>query len=138
MALEQLTKPQFDRFCDFIYRTSGIRITENKVTLLSNRIRRRLQTGQDFDDYYRFLTSPRGDRESARFLDAITTNETFFFRTDQHFEWVRTDFLAEITEAERRGRRSPALRIWSANRNGAKPIPNSNAAPTRRITSPKT
>ena len=35
VQLEQLNKRQFDRFCDFIYRTSGIRIPENKRTLLT-------------------------------------------------------------------------------------------------------
>jgi chemotaxis protein methyltransferase CheR len=122
VQLEQLNKQQFDLFSDFIYRTSGIRMADNKLTLLSNRIRRRLQAGQDFETYYRFLTSPQGNGEIEYFLDAITTNETFFFRTDTHFEWFRTEFLGDILAAERRGGRQRSLRIWSAGcATGAEP-----------------
>jgi chemotaxis protein methyltransferase CheR len=122
VELEQLDKRQFDRFCDLIYRTSGIRVSENKMTLLSNRIRRRLQAGQDFEEYYRFLTSPQGTGEIEHFLDAITTNETFFFRTEQHFDWLKSDFLGEMTERVRRGQHPPSLRFWSAGcATGAEP-----------------
>jgi chemotaxis protein methyltransferase CheR len=122
LELQKLNKQQFDRFCDFIYRTSGIRIAENKQTLLSNRIRRRLQDGQDFDAYYRFLTSPQGGGEIASFIDAITTNETFFFRTGSHFEWIETGLLPEVIAAQRLGRRPRSLRFWSAGcATGAEP-----------------
>ncbi|MCP3903182.1 MAG: methyltransferase domain-containing protein [Planctomycetes bacterium] len=122
VKLEQLTRQQFDRFCDFIYRTSGIRIAENKQTLLSNRIRRRLREGQDFEAYYQFLTSPAGDGEIGQFIDAITTNETFFFRTDTHFQWFGDAFLGELIEAAQRGRRPRSLRVWSAGcATGAEP-----------------
>jgi chemotaxis protein methyltransferase CheR len=119
---QQLSQQQFDRFCHLIYRTSGIRIGENKQTLLTNRIRRRLQAGQSFDAYYRYLTSPQGSGEVEHFIDAITTNETFFFRTESHFEWFSTSFLEQVVAAERRGERSRSLRIWSAGcATGAEP-----------------
>lgn len=114
--LEKLTPTQFDKFRDFIYRQSGIRMDVNKVTLVSNRIRRRLRAGEytDFDTYYKHLTSPSGIGELEQFLDAITTNETHFFRTPAHFEWFKTDFLTEMTLRQRRGERPASLRIWSA------------------------
>jgi chemotaxis protein methyltransferase CheR len=122
VELEQLNARQFDRFRDLIYRTSGIRIADNKQSLLSNRIRRRLRPGQDFDAYYRYVTSPEGNGEIEHFLDAITTNETFFFRTESHFDWFRSDFLGEVVAAERRGERPRSLRIWSAGcATGAEP-----------------
>ena len=116
MELERLTPQQFDKFRKFIYRKSGIRIDENKVTLLSNRIRRRLKVGpfEDFDVYYRYLTTPAGAAELEGFLDAITTHETFFFRTEKHFQWLKESFLAEVIAQHRSGNRPPALRIWSA------------------------
>ncbi|MHC5113960.1 MAG: CheR family methyltransferase [Planctomycetota bacterium] len=122
VELEQLTREQFDRFCAFIYRKSGIRIAENKLTLLSNRIRKRLRGGQDFEAYYRFLVSPSGRGEIGHFIDAITTNETFFFRTEMHFEWFDTAFLDELVNAARRDQRPRSLRIWSAGcATGAEP-----------------
>jgi len=113
---ERLTRPQFDRFRDFIYRASGIRVDASKITLVSNRIRRRLRAGDyaDFDAYYRHLTSPDCAGELEQFLDAITTNETHFFRTVNHFEWFKTDFLTEAIARHRQHERPAALRVWSA------------------------
>jgi chemotaxis protein methyltransferase CheR len=114
--LEQLNPQQFHRFREFIYQQSGIRIDARKISLLSNRIRRRLRAGDfaDFDAYYRHLTSRRGVPELEHFLDAITTNETFFFRSDSHFAWLKSQFLPEVLAAQRRGTRPRALRVWSA------------------------
>jgi chemotaxis protein methyltransferase CheR len=113
---EKLSPPQFDRFRDFIYRQSGIRMDATKVTLVSNRIRRRLRAGEfsDFDTYYKHLVSPQGAGELEQFLDAITTNETHFFRTPAHFDWFRGDFLTEMNLQQRRGERPATLRVWSA------------------------
>jgi chemotaxis protein methyltransferase CheR len=114
--LQQLNQRQFDRFRDYIYQKSGIRIDERKVSLLSNRIRRRLRTGhfEDFDAYYRHLTSRKGVDELEYFLDAITTNETSFFRSENHFTWFKSKFLPEVVAAGRQGKRQRSLRIWSA------------------------
>jgi chemotaxis protein methyltransferase CheR len=113
---EKLTPKQFDAFRDFIYRQSGIRIDPGKITLASNRIRRRLRAGDfaDFDSYYRHLTSAQGKSELEQFLDAITTNETHFFRTPNHFEWFRGEFVAELLARERHGTHPRSVRIWSA------------------------
>ncbi len=113
---EELSPQQFSRFRDFIYRESGIRVDASKVTLVSNRIRRRLRAGAftDFDAYYAHLTSPQGASELEQFLDAITTNETHFFRTPGHFEWFRGEFLTEMIQRQRQTERPPALRVWSA------------------------
>lgn len=124
MVLERLNSQQFNQFRDFIYAQCGIRIDEKKVTLLSNRIRRRLRAGDfdDFDDYYRFLTSRGGASELESFIDAITTNETFFFRTEKHFDWLKNDFLSELVAQHDADKRTPSLRIWSAGcASGAEP-----------------
>lgn len=113
---DKLSQLQFDRFRDFIYRQSGIRVDASKITLVSNRIRRRLRAGDhlDFDTYYRHLTSPQGADELEEFLDAITTNETHFFRTPRHFEWFKGEFLTELIARHRQGERPAQLRVWSA------------------------
>ncbi len=116
MELVQLNPQQFERFSDFIYGKSGIRIPENKLTLLSNRIRKRLKAGDwpDFDAYYDHLTSLRGARELDYFFDAVTTNETSFFRTPTHFDWFGGPFLEDLVTATRLGKRPRSLRTWSA------------------------
>lgn len=116
MELQTLSPKQFGRFRDFIYEKCGMRVDEKKVSMLSHRIRRRLKSGgfADFDEYYRHLISASGRSEIEFFLDAVTTNETFFFRTSAHFDWFKTGLINEVTLAHRSGQREPSLRVWSA------------------------
>jgi chemotaxis protein methyltransferase CheR len=88
----------------------------SKVTLVSNRVRRRLRAGAfaDFDVYYAHLISPQGIDELEQFLDAVTTNETHFFRTPAHFGWFKGDFLSETILEQRKSARPATLRVWSA------------------------
>jgi chemotaxis protein methyltransferase CheR len=112
----KLTPEQFSRFRDFIYDATGIRMQDGKITLLSNRIRRRLKTlGIDsFDEYYARLTSGSLPGELEHFIDAVTTNETHFFRHGGHFDWFRGGFLDDLLARERAGHHDRTLRIWSA------------------------
>lgn len=116
METVELTAEEFRSFQEHIYHHSGIRIPEMKRSLLSNRIRRRLRaTGiATFQEYFDFLTSVRGRAELGDFLNAITTNETFFFRTQTHFDWFRNEFLPEMSSRARSGDHSKQIRVWSA------------------------
>lgn len=113
---EKLTQEQFVLFRDFIYRHSGIRVEVSKITLVTNRIRRRLKAHglNDFDAYYRLLTTSGRETEIASFLDAVTTNETSFFRTPQHFTWFQDEFLPECVARGAKPAVLPPIRVWSA------------------------
>ncbi|WP_010585910.1 CheR family methyltransferase [Schlesneria paludicola] len=116
MDASQLTAQEFEQFQALIFQLCGIRVPENKVTLLSNRIRRRLKgTGAvDFQAYLKLLRSPAGRDEREEFLNVVTTNETSFFRTEKHFEWLGTTFVDELRERARLGTHPQSIRIWSA------------------------
>ena len=116
MHATELTDEEFKRFCGLIYRAAGIRIADTKRVLVANRVRRRLRaTGiKSFAEYYTFLTSPAGAGEMPQFLDAITTNETYFFRDNQHYDWLGETFLPEIAKETAQHKRPRTLRIWSA------------------------
>jgi chemotaxis protein methyltransferase CheR len=125
VKIEQLNPREFEQFRGFIYDKSGIKIGDRKVSLLSNRIRRRLQACgfANFNTYYHYLTSPQATDELQHFLDAITTNETFFFRTAAHFQWLKSTLMPEVVAAQRRGERPASLRFWSAAcASGAEPF----------------
>src|SRR3954453_14790351 len=98
MHTAELTLEEFEKFCGLIYRTSGIRIADTKRVLVSNRVRRRLRaTGiKTFGEYYAFITSAGGAGEMPEFLDAITTNETYFYRDKHHYAWLGETFIPEI------------------------------------------
>jgi chemotaxis protein methyltransferase CheR len=116
VELRRLTPEQFARFGEFIYRTTGIRMQDGKIMLLSNRIRRRLKHhGLDsFDDYYDLLVRRRPAGELEHFIDAVTTNETSFFRTEGHFDWFGGPFLDDLVARAAAGRHDRSLRVWSA------------------------
>jgi len=116
MNPSELTEDEFTRFRTLIYEVSGIRIAETKRLLVSNRVRRRLRgTGiETFSAYYDFLVSSAGSGEMQPFLDAISTNETYFFRDPKHYEWLGDEFIPEAVRQIATGRRPRSLRFWSA------------------------
>jgi len=116
VELKELTPTEFRSFQHVIYEMSGIRIPDTKRTLLSNRVRKRLKAGgfDDFQSYFEHLGSAIGSSELTGLLNAVTTNETYFFRTEKHFEWFSSEFINEVVSQARRGARSRSLRIWSA------------------------
>jgi chemotaxis protein methyltransferase CheR len=116
MSHIELTDDEYAKFCWLIYRTSGIRIADNKRVMVGNRVRRRLRaTGiASFREYYVFLTSPAGAGEMPQFLDEITTNETYFFRDMQHYQWLGNEFLPEIARLAALRKHPRRLRLWSA------------------------
>lgn len=113
----QISDELLARYATLIYDVTGIRISQQKKALLSNRLRRRLRdTGiASFDQYYTHLrrqpvTSPEWDA----FLQEITTHETYLFRDDAHWNWFQQTYLPGIANAARKGERAKTLRIWSA------------------------
>ena len=116
-ALEQVSEAELARFAALIYARTGIRVSPQKRTLLSNRLRRRLRvTGiAGFGAYYEHLKRLRShDPEWDAFLQEITTHETYLFRDEKHWEWFCREFLAECQAQAAAGQRRRTLRIWSA------------------------
>ncbi len=92
----------------------GIELTEAKVDLVYGRLARRLRLLglQRFGEYLDLLErEPVDGAEAVEFINAITTNVTWFFREGAHFEALRDRLLPHLLEARRAGGR---LRIWSA------------------------
>ncbi len=114
--MERLSAEQFARFQGLIYRHSGIRLDDRKVTLLTTRLQRRLRetTIESADQYYQWVSSPRGRDELTELLNVVTTNETSFFRTESHFDWFQKEFLEQMIIDNRNGTHPATLRIWSA------------------------
>ena len=107
-----LNRDEFQRFHDLIYKIAGIHYPAEKIELLSNRIRKRLRaTGTaSYEDYLARIQGS-GDKEQQAFLDSITTNETYFFRCQRHWDHFRS-----CLEQRRHDpvTRSAPIRIWSA------------------------
>lgn len=81
-----LTDKQFRIFCDLIYNECGINLHEGKKQLLNARLAKRLRrTGiASVKEYLKILETD--SNELIEFVDAVSTNHTFFFRESHHFE----------------------------------------------------
>jgi chemotaxis protein methyltransferase CheR len=86
----RLTPRQFERYSALIYRQCGIHLTKDKEALLNARIAKRLRKfGVQPDQYYRIIS--QNAEEMNRFLDAVSTNHTFFFREAQSFRVLQPE-----------------------------------------------
>lgn len=102
----ELTEEDLREVADMLFVMTGIRLNSNKRELVRSRLRRRLsETG--FETISSYLTSVRehGGEELRRMVEALTTNETRFFREPSHFQWLGEQVLS---------RASAPINIWSA------------------------
>ena len=106
----------FQKFQKLIYAETGIWLGSSKTALLCGRLFRRLRTLgiTSLQTYYECVVQPDQHEERARMIDAITTNETRFYREPRQFEFmVQRVFPRWRAEAER-ALRPKRIRIWSA------------------------
>lgn len=105
----------FEFLKDLLKLRSGLTLSTDKVYLVENRLmpvarRRGLPTLDELVDVLRL----RNDEElSVEVTEAMTTNESFFFRDTKPFESFRNVILPKLIEA-RRADGSNRIRIWSA------------------------
>jgi chemotaxis protein methyltransferase CheR len=114
--LAAITDAEFALLRDLIHRRSGIHLGDDKVSLLVNRLTRRLRAHQlaSFGDYYRFLMEGRHRDEMVAMLDRITTNETRFFRESRQFDFLENIVFPAWRQEAVRGERPRRVRGWSA------------------------
>jgi len=105
----------FKQLRDFIYEKTGIYVPDNKKYFLENRLSRivKEKNFRGYEDYLHFLNYSAQRHDIARLFDAITTNETFFFREPQQFEVFSNNLFPQIIkENTQMGRKD--IKIWSA------------------------
>lgn len=108
-----LSNSTFEELSRIIEERTGIHIPGTKRYLVENRLVRVLEEHnlKGYDEYlYLLKYSPNG-REYERLFDAITTNETFFFREPMQFNLFVDHIVPRAIEAKG-GERS--IRVWSS------------------------
>jgi chemotaxis protein methyltransferase CheR len=113
---EHLSDEDFRRLSGFIQGQYGICLPPTKKTLLEGRLRRRMKlTGiGSFRTYCDYLFTTEGmAKELVPMVDAITTNQTDFFREPFHFEFLCRTVLPELFGG-RRAWHGTKLQVWSS------------------------
>jgi chemotaxis protein methyltransferase CheR len=110
----EISDDEFTLFQALICREAGIHLSSSKKPMLVSRLMRRVNALklESFGEYYRHVINDRHG-EMVRLLDAVSTNETWFFRNPKHFAFVKALCSAWMVEGEA-GRRPKAVTAWSA------------------------
>ena len=110
MSANDFDAKNYKEFCDYLEKQCGIVLGANKQYLVRSRLTP-LVAKHSLDSLSTLLAKfTRGmDRQlNAAVIDAMTTNETLWFRDTYPFEILKNQLLNNFT-----GRRTP-VRIWSA------------------------
>lgn len=106
---------ELDKIRSLIYKETGMRFEENKDYLLESRITQRMEeTGAETcRDYYQTLLFDGRREEIQHLIEAITINETYFFRDFPQLQGFADVILQKHLEEKRRAN-DWDLRVWSA------------------------
>lgn len=102
----------YDEFCAYLEKYSGIFLGANKQYLVSSRLRKLMAEHKlsNLHDLIKTIDRPGQNKLKTEVIDAMTTNETLWFRDNHPYR-----ILEEVLLPEFYGRK-PArpMRIWSA------------------------
>src|ERR1700757_2770703 len=110
---QALSSAAFDTFATLLKSRSGLVIGTDKLYLLETRLASILKREKlrDLAALAERLRAPGSDAVARDVVEAMTTNESFFFRDDKPFQHFRNKALPRLLAARPAG---TTLRIWSA------------------------
>ena len=105
-----ITDKEFMDIRRIMFDHTGVRLRDSKKALVISRLRRRLEElgCAQFADYIKRL-GPGNQAETEYFVNALTTNETFFFRHTRQFNYLYEVILPVFVKQGRK-----KIEIWSA------------------------
>jgi chemotaxis protein methyltransferase CheR len=110
-----MRESEFDFIRQLVYQRSRICLDGDKREMVNARLAKRLRATNlgSVTEYCQLLKSPTAGDELAHLIDAISTNHTFFFRENAHFDFVRNQIVPEMQQRQR-AERWPRFLAWSA------------------------
>lgn len=101
---------------EYIYAISAIALDASKDYLIEGRLAPLAQEigCPSLGELVRRAKSDGAGTIKRRIIDAITTNETQFFRDQAPFELLRHKLIPDLIDRQQRHPAKPAIRIWSA------------------------
>ena len=111
----KLTLKSFNEWRKFIYNLCGIYFQDNKKYLLESRLHKRIKhLGiETFEKYLEYLkTNPKREEEKKQLYEAITINETYFFRNQPQLDALVASIIPEVLNSKPGPFQK--INIWSA------------------------
>lgn len=112
----RIKSDEIEAFAKYIHEISGIHIEASKAYLIETRLGRILES-ENCNSYSEFHQKSKMDTSKVlekKIIDAITTNETLFFRDGNPFELLKHKILPEIIDRRTASKVQRPIRIWSA------------------------
>jgi len=108
-----LSDREFSDLCRLIHRHAGIYLPPQKKELVQARLGKLLRVRGliSFQEYYRQVLEDKSGGELTQLLDAISTNQTAFWREPAHFLLLSQEILPLWQQQKRAGL---SWRFWSA------------------------
>lgn len=110
-----ISDAEFNAIRKLVYDNFGINLTEQKRSLVVGRLQKFLRQKQfsTFEQYFNYVRTDSSGQALGELINRISTNHTFFFREQDHFDFFQKVILPE-TEVRLKKARSNDLRIWCA------------------------
>lgn len=103
---------EFQEFRDYLQKIAGIDLGENKQYLVATRLRRLLADNgiASLTELTNQIKRVNNRDVRQKVIDLMTTNETFWFRDNYPFDYLKNTALPELAKSTPGGK----VRIWSA------------------------
>ena len=107
----QVSPLEYANFCAFLQQSCGISLGQNKQYLVVTRVRRIVRDNQlaSLADLTALIQKPSARDIRQQVIDAMTTNETFWFRDNYPF-----DYLQRVLLPKYQREKTHSIKIWSA------------------------
>lgn len=105
------SEQEYSAFCEYLEKSTGITLGANKAYLVTNRLSSILKTYgiSSLSEAMKRMQSASDKYLKLEIVDAMTTNETSWFRDQYPFVYLAETLLPQLT-----GTRISTPRIWSA------------------------
>ncbi|MCL6635790.1 MAG: protein-glutamate O-methyltransferase CheR [Peptococcaceae bacterium] len=107
-----LSAADFSRLSEYIYQKTGIRFGADKNYYVTKRVEKRMQElgFESFSRYFNHLRFYPAGRELEFLVNALTVNETYFFREYMQLKCFAEEVIPLLAQNLRGG----TLKVWSA------------------------
>jgi chemotaxis protein methyltransferase CheR len=111
LSAVHITAEEVQRFCEFLYRRTGMSFSGDKRYFIDRRLEDRIEaTGSGTFSHYFSMLRADVDHEIEHLINSFTVNETYFYREDHQLRCMTQDLLNGIVS---RKTAEDTIRIWS-------------------------
>jgi chemotaxis protein methyltransferase CheR len=113
-GIVQISDREFRHISALVYEKFGINLTDKKKALVRGRLNKLIRGlgYKTFQEYYDSVVQDTTGRSLLELVDKISTNHSYFFRENEHFDYLETGILPRI--APQLKEKNEDFRIWCA------------------------